>query len=56
MRLLLLRHARTAWNADGRMQGSSDVDLDDAGRAQAALAGSAIADLAGASPVTVSAA
>ena len=53
MRLLLLRHARTAWNADGRMQGSSDVDLDDAGRAQAALAGSAIADLAGASPVTV---
>ncbi|MDQ1655803.1 MAG: glucosyl-3-phosphoglycerate phosphatase, partial [Cryptosporangiaceae bacterium] len=34
-RLLLWRHGRTEWNAAGRMQGQSDVALDDTGRAQA---------------------
>jgi broad specificity phosphatase PhoE len=35
-RLVLLRHGQTAWNAERRAQGHSDVALDDTGRAQAA--------------------
>lgn len=34
--LLILRHALTAWNQEGRMQGRIDQPLCDAGRAQAA--------------------
>jgi probable phosphoglycerate mutase len=34
--LAVVRHGRTAWNADGRFQGRTDVPLDDTGRAQAA--------------------
>lgn len=37
-RLVVLRHGRTAWNAEGRAQGHSDVSLDTAGEAEAALA------------------
>ncbi|MBS1707372.1 MAG: histidine phosphatase family protein [Armatimonadetes bacterium] len=37
MRLYLVRHGQTAWNADGRAQGHSDVDLDDNGLAQAEI-------------------
>ena len=33
--LVLVRHARTPWNLEGRVQGHYDVPLDDAGRAQA---------------------
>ncbi len=33
--LFLIRHGQTAWNRDHRIQGQQDVDLDDAGRAQA---------------------
>jgi len=36
-RLVLIRHAATAWNRDGRLQGRADVPLGPAGRA--ALAG-----------------
>ncbi len=32
---MLVRHGRTAWNAEGRAQGHADVSLDDVGRAQA---------------------
>lgn len=32
---MLVRHGRTAWNAEGRAQGHADVGLDDVGRAQA---------------------
>lgn len=40
MRVLLIRHARTAWNAERRVQGRTDTPLDKTGRAQAqALAG-----------------
>ncbi|MBI2975399.1 MAG: histidine phosphatase family protein [Chloroflexi bacterium] len=33
--LCLIRHARSTWNADGRVQGQADPPLDDVGRAQA---------------------
>jgi probable phosphoglycerate mutase len=33
-RLLLLRHGRTAWNAQRRFQGQADPPLDEVGRAQ----------------------
>jgi probable phosphoglycerate mutase len=35
-RLLVWRHGRTEWNANGRFQGQLDPPLDDEGRAQAA--------------------
>jgi len=35
-RLIIWRHARTEWNATDRVQGQTDVDLDEAGVAQAA--------------------
>jgi broad specificity phosphatase PhoE len=34
-RLVLLRHGRTAWNAERRFQGQADPPLDDVGHAQA---------------------
>ncbi|HRF49228.1 MAG TPA: histidine phosphatase family protein, partial [Anaerolineales bacterium] len=34
--LYLIRHARSAWNAEGRWQGQADPVLDDVGLAQAA--------------------
>ncbi|MBO9523342.1 MAG: histidine phosphatase family protein [Nocardioidaceae bacterium] len=34
-RLVLVRHGRTAWNAQGRAQGHTDIGLDEVGRAQA---------------------
>ena len=47
-RVFVLRHGRTAWNAEQRLQGQLDVALDDTGRWQArqlarALAGEALA-------------
>lgn len=44
-RLIIWRHGRTEWNADGRFQGQADIPLDDLGRRQAAAAARAIADL-----------
>ena len=34
-RILLARHGETAWNALGKLQGHSDIPLNDTGRAQA---------------------
>ncbi|MDD7967046.1 histidine phosphatase family protein [Actinomycetospora lemnae] len=42
-RLVLARHGRTTWNAESRMQGRLDPDLDDLGRAQALAAAPVLA-------------
>ena len=44
-RLVLLRHGQTAWNHSKRVQGQTDTDLDDVGRAQAVEVASALAKL-----------
>ncbi len=46
VRLVLLRHGRTSWNATGRVQGQLDSELDETGHAQAADAAAALASLA----------
>jgi probable phosphoglycerate mutase len=45
-RLVLVRHGETAWNADHRLQGQTDIALSDHGRAQAAALAPLIARLA----------
>ena len=40
-----IRHGETAWNAEGRLQGTQDVPLNDLGRRQASHAGRILADL-----------
>lgn len=45
-RIVLWRHGRTAWNAERRFQGQSDIALDDEGRAQAQRAASLLVHLA----------
>ncbi|MFN8081761.1 MAG: histidine phosphatase family protein [Kineosporiaceae bacterium] len=56
-RLVLLRHGRTASNAENRFQGHLDVELDDVGLAQAAVAaaylGERLADAAARGAVRV---
>ena len=44
-RVVLWRHGRTAWNADSRFQGTTDVPLDAVGIAQAARAARDLATL-----------
>ena len=44
-RLIVLRHGRTAWNAERRFQGQADPPLDDVGRAQAYVVADLIAAL-----------
>lgn len=44
-RLVLWRHGRTAWNVEGRAQGTIDVPLDDVGRQQARESAARLASL-----------
>ena len=39
MRLILVRHGETAWNAERRYQGHHPIPLNERGRAQARRAG-----------------
>lgn len=43
--IILWRHGRTAWNAAGRVQGQSDVPIDEIGEEQAKVAAARLADL-----------
>jgi glucosyl-3-phosphoglycerate phosphatase len=45
LRLVLLRHGQTIWNAEHRFQGQSDIPLDETGEAQAERAGRLLAAL-----------
>ena len=41
-RVIVVRHGRTSWNAEGRVQGISDIDLSDAGRSHAQASAAAL--------------
>jgi glucosyl-3-phosphoglycerate phosphatase len=45
-RLVLWRHGRTEWNANGRFQGQADIALDPVGRYQAVQAAPVLAEFA----------
>ena len=54
MRVLLARHGQTDWNAAGKIQGVSDVPLNERGRAQAAALAGRVLDAGAISAVYTS--
>lgn len=46
MELYILRHGETIWNKEGRLQGNTDISLNEAGRAVARITGEALKDTA----------
>ena len=44
-KIYYIRHGETAWNAEGRFQGSRDIPLNELGRSQAVAAGAILGDL-----------
>ena len=56
MKIILVRHGETQWNALGRLQGREDIALNETGRQQAIAAGKAISryPFSGLGPVIVS--
>lgn len=46
MELYILRHGETVWNKEGRLQGNTDISLNEAGRAVARITGEALKDTA----------
>ncbi|MCV6963711.1 acid phosphatase [Mycobacterium intermedium] len=53
-RLLLMRHGETKWSKSGQHTGRTDIDLTEAGRMQAQLAGRAIRELGLSDPLVIS--
>ncbi len=43
-KIILVRHGKTVWNAEGRYQGKMDIPLNEEGREQAKKAGEALKD------------
>src|SRR3984885_6832315 len=44
-KIYYIRHGETAWNAEGRFQGTQDIPLNDLGRHQAMAAGAILGDV-----------
>jgi len=44
MKIFTVRHGQTHWNTEGRIQGHTDIELDEVGIAQAARLGTRLAD------------